>query len=85
MDEEVRSASQRTREGRDAREAMSKRERILNLISAAKHAMQLGAHPDAENQIVDYSRREALLIMSVVAAGIAEMSERPEKAALLSD
>ena len=85
MDEEVRSASQRTREGRDAREAMSKRERILNLISAAKHAMQLGVHPDAENQIVDYSRREALLIMSVVAAGIAEMSERPEKAALLSD
>ena len=77
MDEDIQLAAQKSRGNRDSREAMSKRERVINLVAAAKHVTQLGAHPDPHNQIVDYSRREALLILSVVAAAIAEMAERP--------
>jgi hypothetical protein len=65
------------RGNRDDRMAMTKRERILNLYSAANHATQFGAHPNVESQTVDYSRREALLIFAVVASAISEISERP--------
>ena len=44
--------------------SMSKRERLLNLVNAANHATQLGAHPDDNNEVVDYSRRETLLVFS---------------------
>lgn len=63
---------------RESHRSMPKRERFLNLYDAAKRATNLSAHPDANNEVVDYSRREALLVFAVVAAAIAEISERPE-------
>lgn len=65
---------------RESHRSMPKRERFLNLYEAAKRATHLSAHPDANNEVVDYSRREALLIFAVVAAAIAEISEQPELA-----
>ena len=75
LDGDVRSASQKYRGTAEDRTSMSKRERLLNLVNAAKHVTQLGAHPDTRHRVIDYSRREALLVFSVVAAAIAEMSD----------
>ena len=76
LDTAVQLASQKYQGNRSDRASMTKRERVLNLINSANHATHLGAHPDTNNEMVDYSRREALLIFSVVAATIADISER---------
>ena len=38
----------------------------------------MGAHPDGNKEVVDYSRREALLVFSVTATAIIELEERHE-------
>ena len=76
LGDQIQAAGKRFRGDRCERISMSKRERLWNLINATTHATQLGGHPDSENEIVDYSRQEALLIFSVVAAGIAHMGRR---------
>lgn len=75
---DVQAAAAKYREGSSARMSMSKRERLLNLVHATNHATQLAAHPDDNNEVVDYSRREALLVFSVVATAITELQERHE-------
>lgn len=66
----VGSAVRQYGEGHKSRQAMSKRERLNYLINAARHATHLGAHPDASNRTVDYSREEALMIYCTVASAI---------------
>ena len=72
------AAAAKYRESSSTRMSMSKRERLLSLVNAANHATQLGAHPDDNNQVVDYSRREALLVFSVTATAVTELQERHE-------
>ena len=75
---EVRAAADKYLESGSTRKSMSKRERLLNLINAANHVTHLGAHPDGNNEVVDYSRREALLVFTVTATAITELQERHE-------
>ena len=74
--EAVRVSADKGRANAAARQGMSKRERILNLVNAATQVMHLAAHPDKNNDVVDFSRREALLILTITAAAIADFSER---------
>lgn len=74
--DDVRAAAAKYQGNGDDRRSMSKRERILNLLNAANHVTHLGAHPDDNNEVVDYSRREALLVFSVTATAITELHER---------
>ena len=76
LGEQIEAAAKKIRKDHCERMSMSKRERFWNLIHATTHTTHLGVHPDSENEIVDYSRQEALLIFSVVAAGIAHMGRR---------
>ncbi len=75
LDSEIRASSKKYQGNYDERASMSKRERLLNLVNAANHVTHLGAHPDSDNRAVDYSRKEALLIFSAIAAAIAKFSE----------
>lgn len=59
---------------RQGHRKLSKRERILYLYEAARRAMHLAAHPDENDEVVTFSRREALLIFSLTAGAIAEIT-----------
>lgn len=76
MDVDIRSAAKRSRGKLPERQSMSKRERLLSLVDAATQVMHLAAHPDTNNDVVDFSRREALLILSITATAISEFGER---------
>lgn len=75
-DRAVKSAADKGRGKSAERRSMSKRERVLSLVDAATQVMHLAAHPDINNDFVDFSRREALLILSVTATAISEFAER---------
>lgn len=76
VDQSVKAAADRGRSKSAERRSMSKRERVLNLVGAAIQVMHLAAHADINNDVVDFSRREALLILSVTATAISEFAER---------
>lgn len=72
----VRASAEESRGNSAAKTAMSKRERILSLANSANQVMHLAAHPDNNNDVVDFTRREALLILAITASAIAEVGER---------
>lgn len=54
--------------------AMTKRERLLDLVGVVRHAAQLSVHVDDAIQVVEYSRDEALLIYGATAASISDIA-----------
>lgn len=71
LTERVRSAAKKRS---DDPMAMTKRERLLDLVGVVRHACQLSVHVDDAIQVVEYSRDEALLIYGATAASISDIA-----------
>ena len=71
LTERVRSAAKKRS---DDPMAMTKRERLLDLVGVVQHACQLSVHVDDAIQVVEYSRDEALLIYGATAASISDIA-----------
>lgn len=59
---------------------MTKTERFWHIVDAVRHATQLSVHVDAENQVIEYSRDEALLIFGSACAAVRDVAAHIERA-----